>query len=165
MAKIERFEDLRYWQASRKFVNAFYTICRTGELNKYFDTKSQLKRASLSVMNNIAEGFARYHSKEFVRFLDFSQSSAAEVKSMLYVLEDMQYLTLEEITFLHQRVDEVRNQTLALVKYINNRRNTSQNKSYNVASDKKEVYNMRVNLPDQFLTEPWNNQNIKTLTH
>jgi four helix bundle protein len=68
-----------------------------GELSKDYDLKSQFKRASLSTMNNIAEGFARYHSKEFVRFLDFSQSCSAEVKSMLYVIEDLKYLDQETV--------------------------------------------------------------------
>ncbi len=81
MAKVTRFEDLRYWQASRRLVVHVYTVCKTGELSKDFDTKSQLKKAALSTMNNIdniAEGFARFHRKDFARFLDYSQSSAAD---------------------------------------------------------------------------------------
>ena len=69
-------------------------------------------------MNNIAEGFSRFHKKEFVRFLDFSQSSAGEVKSMTYVLEDVEYVTNEESKVLHQKADKTRNLTLGLIKYL-----------------------------------------------
>jgi four helix bundle protein len=121
MSKIERFEDLKCWQDARKLVSNIFLVSRKGELAKDYDLKSQFKRASLSTMNNIAEGFARYHSKEFVRFLDFSQSSSAEVKSMLYVIEDLEYLDKEAVNKLHKNVDDLRNQTLGLIRYINKR--------------------------------------------
>jgi len=69
-------------------------------------------------MNNIAEGFARYNIKEFIRFLDFSQSSSSEVKSMLYVLQDLDYLSSSQIENLHSLVDKTRHKTLALIKYL-----------------------------------------------
>src|SRR4051812_38200964 len=110
MGKIEKFEDLRCWQDARKLVSKVFLISKKGELAKDYDLKGQFKRASLSTMNNIAEGFARYHSKEFVRFLDFSQSSSAEVKSILYVIEDLNYIDKESVTELHKNVDDLRNQ-------------------------------------------------------
>ena len=88
MAIIERFEDLDCWKSARELVNLVYELSRKGELNKDFETKAQIKKAALSIMNNIAEGFGRYHKKDFVRFLDFAQSSAAEVKSMIYICLD-----------------------------------------------------------------------------
>jgi len=57
MSKINRFEDLRCWQASRKLVSMIYGMAETGKLMKDYDTKSQIKRAALSSMSNIAEGF------------------------------------------------------------------------------------------------------------
>ncbi|MDB4728023.1 four helix bundle protein [Saprospiraceae bacterium] len=94
MAKITRFEELTCWKASRELVKLVYKLSSTGNLARDFDTKSQLRRAALSMMNNIAEGFARFSKKEFIRFLDISQSSGAEVKSMIYVLEDLEYLVV-----------------------------------------------------------------------
>jgi four helix bundle protein len=73
MAKVEKFEDLRYWQSARIVV---YTICQLKKydaLSKDYDTFRQLKRAALSIMNNIAEGFARYHHREFIQFLNIAQ--------------------------------------------------------------------------------------------
>ncbi len=83
-----------------------------------FDTKSQFKRASLSTMNNIAEGFGKFSDKEFVRYLDISQSSALEVKSMLYVLLDVNYLAEDKITVLRKLADDMHYLTLALIRYI-----------------------------------------------
>lgn len=116
--KAKRFEDLFCWQAARRLVKLIYLACKEKELYRDFDTKSQLKRAALSVMNNIAEGFARFSEKEFKRFLDIAQSSASEVKSMLYVLEDLEYLEVKKINEIHAQVDEARNLTLGLIRYL-----------------------------------------------
>ncbi len=89
MSKIEKFEDLECWKTSRELVKEIYAICLLGTLSKDFGTQDQIKRASISVMNNISEGFGRYSRKEFIRFLDFSQSSALEVKSMLSAISDV----------------------------------------------------------------------------
>jgi len=92
-------------------------------LARDFDTKSQLKRTALSSMNNIAEGFGRFSKKEFIRYLDISKSSALEVKSILYVLLDMNYLADEKIAELHQLVDNTRNPALALIRYLKTKLN------------------------------------------
>lgn len=119
MGKVNKFEDLVCWQTSRSLVNKVFIYSKTGPLSKDYDTRSQFRRSALSCINNIAEGFARFNKKEFVRFLDFSQSSASELKSMLYVIEDLNYLKSEEIKDLHEITDKTRNLTLALIKYIN----------------------------------------------
>lgn len=125
MAEVEQFEDLRCWQMSRTLVKLVYQYSLSGELSKDSVSKDQLRRASLSIMNNIAEGFARYSNKEFTIFLNYAQSSAAEVKSMLYVCEDLNYISTEQLKELHQLVDQLRRAILALIKYL-----TSLQKSY-----------------------------------
>ena len=92
MAKIEKFEDLDCWKAVRELVNLAFEVSEKGKLRTDFDTRSQFKRAALSSMNNIAEGFTRVSQKEFMRFLDISRSSAGEVKSMTYILDDQNYI-------------------------------------------------------------------------
>jgi four helix bundle protein len=121
MSKINRFEDLKCWQASRKLVTEIYGIAETGKLLKDFDTKSQIKRAALSSMSNIAEGFGKFSNKDFIRYLDIAQSSALEIKSILYVLLDMNYLVEEKIDELHRLVDDIRNLTLGLIRYLRNK--------------------------------------------
>jgi four helix bundle protein len=118
MSKIDRFEDLKCWQVSRRLVNEIYRIAETGSLLKDYDTKSQIKRAALSAMSNIVEGFGKFINKEFIRYLDTAQSSACEVKSILYVLLDMNYLNQEKVDRLQLLTDEVRNLTLGLIRYL-----------------------------------------------
>ena len=121
MSKVTRFEDLRCWMAARELVKMVYSISETGKLSKDFGTKDQLKRAALSVMNNIAEGFGRYSKKEFIRYLEISQSSAVEVLSIAYVLEDLDLASNNEIHQVRDKAEEVRIQTLAFIKYLKNR--------------------------------------------
>ena len=116
--KVERFEDLRCWQAARQLVKLVFLAVRTGALAKDFGTKYQLTQAVLSSMNNIAESFGRFGKKDTIKFYDISQSSALEVKSMLYVLSDLEYLSEQQIHELRLKTEETRNLTLALIKYI-----------------------------------------------
>jgi len=118
MAKVERFEDLRCWQSARSVVYTIYQLNKYNALSRDYDTFRQLKRASLSIMNNIAEGFARYHHREFIQFLNIAQSSASEVKSMLYVLEDLEYCPIDELRKIHLSVDNTRKSILSLIRYI-----------------------------------------------
>jgi four helix bundle protein len=116
--KVERFEDLRCWQAARRLVKMAFVVSRAGEIANDFGTRNQFRQAALGTMNNIAEGFGRFGPKDFIRFLDISQSSALEVQSMLYVFSDLNYLTLDKINEMRLKSEETRNQTLALIKYL-----------------------------------------------
>lgn len=116
--KVEKFEDLRCWQAARQLVKLVFLAARSGALAKDFDTKYQLTKAALSSMNNIAEGFGRFGKKDSIKFYDISQSSALEVNSMTYVLSDLNYLTEHQILEIRLKAEETRNRTLAFIKYL-----------------------------------------------
>ena len=122
MSKIEKFQDLECWKAARVLVKLVYENSADGFGKKDWDTTSQFRRAGLSVMNNIAEGFGRYSEKDSVRFFDISKASGFEVKSMLYVLEDVNYLDEEKLTMLHKQVDKAVNLTLGFIKYLKSRK-------------------------------------------
>ena len=119
--KVTRFEELDCWKAARELVKKVYEVSQEGKLAKDWDARSQFRRAAVSVMNNIAEGFARYHDNQFKWFLDVAQSSAAEVKSMLYVFDDLQYMEKEVVQDLHAKVDKARNLTLGLIRYLDSK--------------------------------------------
>jgi four helix bundle protein len=123
MSKVERFEDLRCWQEARMLVKEIYLIGEYGKLAKDYDRRSQLKRAALSTMNNIAEGFGKYSSKEFIRYLDTASNSVSEVKSILCVLLNLNYLESEKIKALQDKADEVKARALALIRYLIKRNN------------------------------------------
>ncbi len=95
--KIERFEDILSWQKAKELSLGIYSEfehCRD------FGFKDQIQRASVSIMNNIAEGFERKSNKEFKQFLFIAKGSCGEVRSMLYLCSDLKYLSLEKQNYL-----------------------------------------------------------------
>ena len=89
------FEDLNAWQMARQTVNAVYDLTRDSTLARDFGLSSQLQRAAVSIMSNIAEGFERMHLQEKIQFYNTSRASCGEVRSLLYVVSD-NYDRLEE---------------------------------------------------------------------
>lgn len=89
---IERFEDLQAWQKSHELAREIYTVTNDGKFSRDFGLRDQIRRASVSVMSNIAEGFERYSRPDFHRFLVIAKASCAEVRSQLYLAYDIGYL-------------------------------------------------------------------------
>jgi four helix bundle protein len=83
-----KFEDLETWQEARALVNRVYQITRDESLRKDFGLCSQVQRASVSVMSNVAEGFERAGKAEKLNFYNIARASCGEVRSLLYVIED-----------------------------------------------------------------------------
>ena len=83
-----KFEDLESWQKSRALVNGVYKLTRTGSLAKDYGLSSQIQRAAVSIMSNVAEGFERIHLPEKLQAYNVARGSTAEVRSLLYVIED-----------------------------------------------------------------------------
>lgn len=90
--KIETFEDLRVWQQGIELVKLIYLMTKEGEISKDFGLRDQLRRAAVSIPTNIAEGFERYSRKEYVNFLNIAKGSAGEVRSLLRVALEVEYL-------------------------------------------------------------------------
>ena len=122
MAKVDRFEDLKCWQEARKLVKMVYEITNEGSFAKDYDMKSQIRRASISTMNNIAEGFGRFSRKDFSRFLEISPTSASEVKSVCYAAIDINYLSEEKAKQIQNKAEEVKALDLGLIKYLNSQK-------------------------------------------
>lgn len=86
---------MQVWQDSRSFVKSLYELTSSKKFSKDYGLKDQIQRASVSIMNNISEGFERDSNREFIKFLGYSKGSAGEVRSMLYVSLDLKYITKE----------------------------------------------------------------------
>lgn len=121
MSKINHFQDLKCWQNARKLTASIY-LEESPLLIKDFSTKDQFRRASLSIMNNVAEGFTRFSVKEQIRFYEIAQSSAAEVESMLYLFEDIKYLTPDQTAQYREQTTLSRRQILGLIKHLHTRK-------------------------------------------
>jgi hypothetical protein len=77
MARIERFEEIEAWKAARGLTNAIYSMSNQGPIAKDFGLRDQLRRASVSIMANVAEGFERGGNSEFLHFLALAKASSA----------------------------------------------------------------------------------------
>ncbi len=93
MATIRRFEDIEAWQKARELTREVYRASTSGALGRDFGLREQMRRAAVSVMSNIAEGFERSGSAEFSQFLSVAKGSAGEVEAQLYVALDQRYIT------------------------------------------------------------------------
>lgn len=87
-----RFEELQVWQKARAMNQGIYQLTRQRSFSRDFGFIDQMRRASISVMNNIAEGFERYRRNEFLQYLSTAKGSAGEVRSMLYAAYDLEYM-------------------------------------------------------------------------
>ena len=92
MATFKKFEEIEAWQKARQLTKRIYALSRSGDFARDFGLKDQIRRASVSIMSNIAEGHDRSGTGEFVQFLATAKGSAAEVKSQLYVALDQEYI-------------------------------------------------------------------------
>lgn len=104
--KIVRFEDLIAWQKSRVLTKEIYVVTAKSTFAKDFGLRDQIRRASVSVMSNIAEGYERRGRAEFHQYLSIAKSSCAEVRSQLYVAYDVGYLQTVEFEKLANLADE-----------------------------------------------------------
>lgn len=114
--RIEKFEDIIVWQKSKDLVIDAY---RTFENCRDYSFRDQIQRASVSVMNNIAEGYERKGNKEFGRFLFIAKGSSGEIRSMLYLAVDLKYINDEEFDRLMKRAIEISRMLSGLIKKIN----------------------------------------------
>jgi four helix bundle protein len=103
-----KFEDIPVWNESKKFVNDIYNlIFKNQKLAKDYSLTDQLKRASYSIMLNIAEGFERGSNKEFANFLNIAKGSAGEVRSILYILKDNDYIKNDDFNDLLTKIETI----------------------------------------------------------
>ncbi|HDR47060.1 MAG TPA: four helix bundle protein, partial [Geoalkalibacter subterraneus] len=101
MSAFQRFEDIEAWQKARELTKAIYTLSNDGQFARDFGLRDQIRRASVSVMSNIAEGFDRGGIREFIQFLFIAKGSAAEVQAQLYVALDAGYIKQEQFKGLY----------------------------------------------------------------
>ncbi|MBH0202633.1 MAG: four helix bundle protein [Nitrospira sp.] len=93
MGRAHGFEELKVWQGARELVLSVYELTSNQRFRKDGALRDQLRRAAVSSMANIAEGFERGSKREFARFLYMARGSAGEVRSHLYVARDLDYIT------------------------------------------------------------------------
>jgi four helix bundle protein len=116
--KVTRFEDLEVWQQARDLTRQVYRLTANGSFSRDYGLKDQMRRASVSTMANIAEGFSRRGDKEFCQFLFVAKSSAAELQSHAYVAVDQGYITETDFKGLYESLDHVSRMLSNLIKRL-----------------------------------------------
>lgn len=122
MGKFNSFEEINSWQKARIFNKRIYQITENSNFRKDFDFTRQIRRASISISSNIAEGFERNTNKEFIYFLYVGKASAGEVRSQLYLAFDLEYITKQEFEELLESVTEISRIISGFIKYLESSR-------------------------------------------
>jgi four helix bundle protein len=89
---VKNFEELEIWKEARRLTQVIYQLTKTDKFSRDFSLRDQIRRATVSIMSNIAEGFERGGNQEFLQFLYVAKSSCGEVRSQLYVGLDQGYI-------------------------------------------------------------------------
>jgi four helix bundle protein len=118
MATFQKFEDIEAWQKARELTREIYTVSNRGPFSKDFGLRDQIRRASVSIMSNIAEGFERGGTKEFVQFLSVAKGSSGEFRSQLYVALDQGHLKEEMFDRLLAAALETSRMISGLINYL-----------------------------------------------
>jgi len=123
--KIARVEDIQAWQKARQLITEVYKATIENErFSKDFGLKEQIRRASVSIMSNIAEGFSRQTNKEFIQFLYVARGSASEVQSQLYVALDLKYISEIEFKRVYELSEEVIKLISGFIRYLKRKTNS-----------------------------------------
>jgi len=113
--KINRFEDIIAWQKAKELTIAIYSHFKA---NKDYGFRDQIQRASVSIMNNIAEGYERKSNTEFRQFLYIAKGSCGEVRSMIHLANELHYASGTECDLLLDKVMEISKTLSGLIKTL-----------------------------------------------
>ena len=118
MATFKKFEEIECWKRARQLTRRVYSITNEPAFAQDFGLKDQIRRASVSVMSNIAEGYDRSGTAEFVHFLTTAKGSASEVKCQLYVAIDQGYIQEDCFEELSELATETGSMVAGLMRYL-----------------------------------------------
>jgi len=118
MPGITRFEEIEAWKTSRQLTTLIYKLSEQDAFIKDFGLKDQIRRASVSVMSNIAEGFESRTDTQFINFLGHAKGSAGEVRSQLYVALELKYISQEQFAEAYEFADKASRQIGRFIDYL-----------------------------------------------
>ena len=118
MGTFRTFEEIEAWQQARTLAKMVYEASGKGTFGRDFALRDQIRRAAVSVMSNIAEGFGRGGAREFVQFLTVARGSASEVSAQLYVALDQGYLAQQDYRRLQEQATRTGSVISGLVRYL-----------------------------------------------
>ena len=118
---MNNYKELKVWQKARVFTKDIYLLLDTFPEDERFGLTSQIKRATISITSNIAEGSGRYTKKDFTRFLDIALGSCYEVENQLILSSDLDFIKEEVLIELISTINEIEKMLIGLIKSIRNK--------------------------------------------
>ena len=118
MASIKTFEDLEAWQKARKLARDIYALSSAGEFAKDYILRDQARRAAISIISNIAEGFERDGNAELIQFLSIAKGSAGELRAQLLIAFDCGYVSSMQFAELNAAARDISGKLSALISYL-----------------------------------------------
>jgi four helix bundle protein len=118
MAVYKKFEDLPVWKSSRELTTKIYKLTKNEKFRKDFGLVDQIRRSSISISSNIAEGFKRGSKKEFIQFLYRAKGSSGELRSQLYTASDLGYIGKANLQELLSQAVSLSRQLAAFISSI-----------------------------------------------
>jgi four helix bundle protein len=136
MTTAKRFEDLDVWQRAKELTNLVYRFSASGPFSRDFGLRDQMRRASISIMSNIAEGFESQTQALFIRYLGYAKGSAGELRAQLYIVLEQGYVSDDEFRSTLSLAELCSKQITRLIQYLetqpNARRVREDGASYDV---------------------------------
>jgi len=118
MSKLSRFEEMEVWTLARTLNRHIYSVSATAAFSRDFGLRDQIRRASVSIASNIAEGFDSQSNPTFIRFLATARGSAAEVRAQLYLALDLEYVSATDFGALSSTCESISRQLTGLINYL-----------------------------------------------
>jgi four helix bundle protein len=113
--KIKNFQDLRIWQIGIEVVKDIYILTKKFPKEELYGLTSQMRRSAISIPSNIAEGFRRYHNKEYKQFLYITLGSCAELETQIIIANELDYINETDKTELIEKIKYICRMTVKLI--------------------------------------------------
>lgn len=118
MGNTKQFEDLDVWQKAKEFSVHIYSLTKGNSFDRDFSFRDQLRRASISIISNIAEGFERNGNKEFIQFLSIAKGSAGEIRAQLEVAKSLGYIVDADHIELKKEIVAISKMLAGFINYL-----------------------------------------------
>ena len=138
---ITKFEEIEAWQKARDLARVVYQTTKDGQISRDYGLRDQMRRAGVSIMANIAEGFSRRSNREFCQFLFIAKSSASELQSHAYVALDQAYIGRADFEKLYDGLDHTSRMISNLIKYLSARSSQPTRKTPNAKNAERNERN------------------------
>lgn len=123
MTTAKRFEDLEVWQRAKDLTNLIYRFSSSGTFARDLGLRDQIRRAAVSIMSNIAEGFESQTQALFIQFLSRAKGSAGELRAQLYIALEQEYITTDEFQVAFSLAETCSKQLASFMRYLESQPN------------------------------------------